>query len=249
MFSGFPAIPKLNVYLNSPHCLLCKIPPKCVVWRTNAGCSKQWPRWARKAKAHEEPIRGPSSQHQPWEASQLSVWTMGTQLNKNILQKWETEREGGRDLGRNVQASSRQDNTFCLPWDQNKAGLVSRGTKIHQTSAETLGWGHLWFICGADTDFNSCFNNGLLVSKNLIILFLYTHFLGTSPLRPQPLFRSHGKSFLLKHSQLKPVDTQKMLQCEQIWHVEKKNKKNVVLPLFSHQRLYSHTITGLSQYF
>lgn len=28
---------------------------------------------ARKAKAHEEPIRGPSSQQQPWEASQLGV--------------------------------------------------------------------------------------------------------------------------------------------------------------------------------
>lgn len=116
--SQFPSLPSLQKFLQ-----------KSVVWLTNASFSMQWPRWARKAKAHEEPIRGPSSQHQRWEASQLSVWTMGTQLNKNILQKWETEREGGRDLGRNVQASSRRDNTLCLPWDQNREGLVSRGTK------------------------------------------------------------------------------------------------------------------------
>lgn len=53
-------------------------------------------RCVRKAKAHEEPIRRPSSQQQPWEASQLGVWTMGTQLNKNILQKWGREGEAGQ---------------------------------------------------------------------------------------------------------------------------------------------------------
>lgn len=59
------------------------------------------------------------------------------------------------------------------------------------------------------------------ISKNLITLLLFFP-LRIATLRPQPLFRTHGKPFLLKRSQLKLVNTQKMLQYEQVWHVEKR---------------------------
>lgn len=166
MFSGFPVIPSTNIHHNFPLCLLCKNSSKNLL----SGSLMQ-----------ASPCNDQDEQGKPRHMKNL-LGGLAASINagrpaNSVCEQWERSstktscrserlrgREGGRDLGRNVQASSRRDNTLCLPWDQNREGLVSRGTQIHQISAETLSWGHLWFSCSADTDFNSCFNNGTKLS-------------------------------------------------------------------------------------
>lgn len=113
-----------------------------------------------KAKAHEEPIRGPRSQQQLWEASQLSVWTMGTQLNKNILQKWRREGEAGQITRLGCNGIKTQKGWFlkeltCLLFVSDRenasgqcrscAGNLWVEVKSSSAAAQTRG-------------FNSCFN-------------------------------------------------------------------------------------------